>query len=144
MVAGRSRPQADRPHAVSGQPMLIYTCHAHAALCRGIEKSVSERYGRGMAWERHGICELAFIFPFCFTYFSYRDKWISVVTIWGLLSLRMEETVCRYGRQLRIFLITCRCEPTGGGLRAAGLGGLLKVPYHKNVILYETIYIAAE
>jgi hypothetical protein len=38
-----------------------------------------------MAWERHGtrICELAFIFPFCFTYFSYRDKWISVVTIGG-------------------------------------------------------------
>jgi hypothetical protein len=64
--------------------------HAHAALGRGLEKSLSERhgrdmeclnqtrprcinqmgktqskplaarYGRGMAWERHGICNLAF------------------------------------------------------------------------------------
>jgi hypothetical protein len=32
-------------------------CHAHAALCRGLEKSLSERHGRGMALARHGICE---------------------------------------------------------------------------------------
>jgi hypothetical protein len=29
-------------------------CHAHAALCRGLEKSFSERHGRGMAQARHG------------------------------------------------------------------------------------------
>jgi hypothetical protein len=65
------------------------TCHAHAALCRGLEKSLSEWHGcgmscvnqtwphcvnhtektqskplaelhsRGMTWERHGLYELA-------------------------------------------------------------------------------------
>jgi hypothetical protein len=30
-------------------------CDAHAALC--LEKSLSERHGRGMAWARHGMCE---------------------------------------------------------------------------------------
>jgi hypothetical protein len=32
-------------------------CHAHAALCRGLEKSLSERHGRGMKRARHGMCE---------------------------------------------------------------------------------------
>jgi hypothetical protein len=32
-------------------------CHVHAALCRGLEKSLSERHGRGMVWARHGMCE---------------------------------------------------------------------------------------
>jgi hypothetical protein len=36
---------------------LYVPCHAHAALCRGLEKSFSERHGRGMAWARHGMCE---------------------------------------------------------------------------------------
>jgi hypothetical protein len=59
VVAGRSRTRAGRPHAVSGRPMLIHICHAHAhahahaALCRGLEKSLSERHGRGMARARH-------------------------------------------------------------------------------------------
>jgi hypothetical protein len=62
VVAGRSRTRADRLHAVSGRPMLIHTCHAmpchtHAALSRGLEKSLSERHGRGMARARHGMCE---------------------------------------------------------------------------------------
>jgi hypothetical protein len=46
-------------------------CHTHAELSRGFEKSLSERHGhgmacgnqtqpgRGMVWERHGMCELA-------------------------------------------------------------------------------------
>jgi hypothetical protein len=55
VVAGRSRTRADRPHAVSGRPILIHTCHA--ALCRGLEKLLSERHGRGMALARHGMCE---------------------------------------------------------------------------------------
>jgi hypothetical protein len=52
VVSGRSRTWAGRPHAVSGQPMLIHTCHAvlmpcraHATLCCGLEKSLSERHG---------------------------------------------------------------------------------------------------
>jgi hypothetical protein len=32
-------------------------CRAHAALCRGLDKSLSERHGRGMAQARHGMCE---------------------------------------------------------------------------------------
>jgi hypothetical protein len=31
--------------------------HAHAALFRGLEKSLSERHGRGMAWALHGMFE---------------------------------------------------------------------------------------
>jgi hypothetical protein len=59
VVTGRSRTRAGRPHAVFGRPMLIHTCHAHAhaALCRDHEKSLSERHGRGMARARHGMCE---------------------------------------------------------------------------------------
>jgi hypothetical protein len=59
VVDGRSRTRAGRPHAVSGRPMVNshMPCHAHAALCRGLEKSLSERHGRGMAWARHGMCE---------------------------------------------------------------------------------------
>jgi hypothetical protein len=30
---------------------------AHAALCRGLEKSFSETHGRGMARARHDMCE---------------------------------------------------------------------------------------
>jgi hypothetical protein len=77
VVAGRSLTRAGRPHAVSGRPMLIHTYHA--ALCRGLERSLSEQHGRGMACvnqtrphcvnqigktqskplaERHGMCEL--------------------------------------------------------------------------------------
>jgi hypothetical protein len=52
VVAGRSRARVGRPHAVSGRPMLIHTYHA--ALCRGLERSLSKRHGRGIAWERHG------------------------------------------------------------------------------------------
>jgi hypothetical protein len=58
VVAGRSRTRAGRPHAVSGWPMLIHTCHAHAALCRGLDKSLSERHGRDMSPARHGTAAL--------------------------------------------------------------------------------------
>jgi hypothetical protein len=54
VVAGRSRTRTGRPHAVTGWPMLIHTCHAHTALCGGLEKSLSERHGHGMARTRHG------------------------------------------------------------------------------------------
>ena len=29
-------------------------CRAHAVLCRGLEKSLSERHGWSTAWARHG------------------------------------------------------------------------------------------
>jgi hypothetical protein len=54
VLAGRSRTRAGRPHAISGWPMLIHTCHALAAMCRGRDKSLSERHGRGKARARHG------------------------------------------------------------------------------------------
>jgi hypothetical protein len=52
VVAGSSRTWAGRPHAVSGWPMPIHT--SHALLCRGLEKSLSEQHGRGMARAWHG------------------------------------------------------------------------------------------
>jgi plasmid stabilization system protein ParE len=54
VIAGRSRTLAGRPHPVSGRPILIHTCHSHAALYRGLEKSLPERHGRGIARVRHG------------------------------------------------------------------------------------------
>jgi hypothetical protein len=55
VIVGRSRIQAGRPNAISGRTMLIHTCHA--ALCRVLEKSLSERHGRGMVRVRQGMCE---------------------------------------------------------------------------------------
>jgi hypothetical protein len=62
VVAGRNRKRAGRPHAVCGRPMIIHACHAMSMprpcpLCRGLEKSLSERHGRGMVREHHGRCE---------------------------------------------------------------------------------------
>jgi hypothetical protein len=62
VVVRRSRTRAGRPHAVSGRPILIHTCyampcHTHATLCRGVEKSLSERHGRGVARARLDMCE---------------------------------------------------------------------------------------
>jgi hypothetical protein len=53
-----------KPNAVRSPTYHLWTadanshmpCHAHAALCRGLEKSLSERHGRGMARARHGMC----------------------------------------------------------------------------------------
>jgi hypothetical protein len=59
VVAGRSRSRACRPNDVSERPMLIHKYHAVPLprLCRGLERSLSERHIRGMAGERHGMCE---------------------------------------------------------------------------------------
>jgi len=56
VVAGRSRKRVSRPHAVSRRPMLIHACHA--VLCRGLEKSLSERHGRSTAWAWHGMASV--------------------------------------------------------------------------------------
>jgi hypothetical protein len=67
VVAGRSRTQAGRPHTVSGWPMLVHTCHAHAALCRDIAKLLSERYGHGAAraWYGRGMACVNQTRPHC-------------------------------------------------------------------------------
>jgi hypothetical protein len=59
VVAGKSRTWAGRPHASlwTADANSHMPCHAHAALCRGVEKSLSERHGRGMARTWHGMCE---------------------------------------------------------------------------------------
>jgi hypothetical protein len=62
LIAGRSRTRPVRPRTVYAEPILIHTCHTmpctccvHAALCRGLEKSLSERHGGGMARARHDV-----------------------------------------------------------------------------------------
>jgi hypothetical protein len=57
-------PRGSRKKPTAGRsPTCLWTADAnshmpcHAALCRGLEKSLSERHGRGMARARHGICE---------------------------------------------------------------------------------------
>jgi hypothetical protein len=65
MVAGRSRTQAGCPHAVSGWPVLIHACHAHATLCCGLEKSLSEWHGCGMAWHGRGMARVTQARPHC-------------------------------------------------------------------------------
>jgi hypothetical protein len=59
VVAGRSRTWAGCPRAVSERPMLNshISRRFHAALCRGLEKSLSERHGMGTARARHDMCE---------------------------------------------------------------------------------------
>jgi hypothetical protein len=52
VLAERSRTRTGRPHAVSVNSHM--SCHAHASLLRGLEKSLSERHGRGMARARSG------------------------------------------------------------------------------------------
>jgi hypothetical protein len=49
VIAGRSRMQAGHPYAASGRPMLILTCHVMPMPRCGLEKSLSEWHGRGMA-----------------------------------------------------------------------------------------------
>jgi hypothetical protein len=64
------RTRAGRPHAVSGRPMPIhiyravprsFPCREPAVALRGRFQNsmVGERHGRGAAWERHGMSELA-------------------------------------------------------------------------------------
>jgi hypothetical protein len=45
-----------------------------------------------------------------------------VTTAWRVLRLRMEEKACRYGGWLRIYWISSRGQPTGGGPPAFGVG----------------------
>jgi hypothetical protein len=64
-LRGTPRVSRKKPNAGRSPTCRLWTadanshipCHAHAALCRGLEKSLSERHGRGMAGKRHGMCE---------------------------------------------------------------------------------------
>jgi hypothetical protein len=47
VVARRSQTWVGHLRAISGQPMLIHALQA--TLCRGLENSLSERHGHGMA-----------------------------------------------------------------------------------------------
>jgi hypothetical protein len=56
--AGRNQKRTDRPHALSGRPMLIHTCHAiRMPRCAVALRSRFQRHCRGMARARHDMCE---------------------------------------------------------------------------------------
>jgi hypothetical protein len=59
LVDGRNRTRAGRPQGRiwTADTNSHTPCHAHAALCRSLEKSLSERYCRCIARARHGMCE---------------------------------------------------------------------------------------
>jgi hypothetical protein len=56
VVTGRSRKRAGRPHAVSGGPMVIHTCHTMPSPCR-CDVSLRRGFQSGMvmAWHGRGI-----------------------------------------------------------------------------------------
>jgi hypothetical protein len=54
VVAGRSRTRAGCPHAVSGRPMLIHTCHAMSMTCCAVALNSRFQNGMDMAWHGHG------------------------------------------------------------------------------------------
>jgi hypothetical protein len=59
VVDGRSRTRAGRPHAVSGRPMLIHTCHAMPmSRCSEVAfRTAWSWHGTGAAWHvwiKHG------------------------------------------------------------------------------------------
>jgi hypothetical protein len=64
-LRGTPRGKRKKPNAGRSPTCHLWTAdanshmpyHAHAALCRGLEKSLVERHGRGMARARHGIRE---------------------------------------------------------------------------------------
>jgi hypothetical protein len=63
-LCGTPRGNRKKPNAGRSPTCRLWTtdanshmpCHAHVTLCRGLEKSLSERR-RGMARARHGMCE---------------------------------------------------------------------------------------
>jgi hypothetical protein len=64
----RKKPNADRPptwRLWSAATNLHVPCNAHAALCRGLEKSLSERHGNAMSRARHGMACVNQTRPHC-------------------------------------------------------------------------------
>jgi hypothetical protein len=67
VVAGRSDTCTGRPHAVSGQPMLIHTCHAHAAPMPRCAVALRSHSQNSMVVGWHG-CSMAYVnqtWPHC-------------------------------------------------------------------------------
>jgi hypothetical protein len=65
VVAGRSRMRAGRPHAVSGRPMLIHTCHTMSIPRCAV--ALRSRFQNGMvvAWHRRGMAYVNQTRPHC-------------------------------------------------------------------------------
>ena len=55
LLLSGSAEDCDHPWILMANSHL--SCRAHAVLCRGLEKSLSERHGRSTAWAWHGKCE---------------------------------------------------------------------------------------
>jgi hypothetical protein len=55
VVAGRSQTRTGRPHAVSGRPMLIHTCHAMPMPRCAV--ALRTRFHNGMVAAWHDMCE---------------------------------------------------------------------------------------
>jgi hypothetical protein len=65
LVPGRSRTRAGRPHAVSGRPMLIDTCHAMSMPRCAV--ALRDRFQNGMvvAWRGRGMACVYQTRPHC-------------------------------------------------------------------------------
>jgi hypothetical protein len=55
VIAGRSRKQAGRPHAVSGRPMLIHTYHAIPMPCYAVALRGHFQNGMVVSWQGNGM-----------------------------------------------------------------------------------------
>jgi hypothetical protein len=67
-----------------------------------------------------------------------------IVTVWSVISFRIEETASIYRRQLRIYCISSRGQPTRGDPSACGLGEGLTTPHRKKTACYMIIHEASE
>jgi hypothetical protein len=67
VVARRSRTRVSRPHAVSGRPMPIHTCHAHSAPMPRCAVALRSRFQNGMvvAWHGRGMACVNQTRPHC-------------------------------------------------------------------------------
>jgi len=61
--------------------------------------------------------------------------WVPVTTAWRFLRSRMEAKASRFGRQLRIYCISSRVQPTRGDDLASGLDEGPTTPHHFSSLL---------
>jgi hypothetical protein len=65
VIAGRSRTRAGRPHADSGRPMLIHTCHAVLMLRCAVALRSCFQNGIVVAWHGRGMACVNQTRPHC-------------------------------------------------------------------------------
>jgi hypothetical protein len=65
VVAERSRTRAGRPHAVSGRPMLIHTCHAMPMPRCAVDLRSRFKNGMVVAWHGRSIVCVNHTQPHC-------------------------------------------------------------------------------